>query len=842
MILPPELLEFLAAHLDTLLRLSNPFFFNLHALSLAVLIIINPIPLRTHMDKQESAIEVALIWVRRLLVFTLVVLTFVMPFYIFSVFNLVNAETYKNVEVISKALIFSLFKAHWWRIIVGIVAGIVIKALYERYVAPQLSSWWRTLRVNAVNDKLSDVRETIGTLQTKSFNPTDYYKESSIFFGLGQNNEPLYLSHSLFKKTNIQIVGPTRFGKGVLLGALLDQCLRADHSVIYVDPKDDEWLPWILWHSTAQAKKRFVVVDLNADGKQRWHPFAGGSLRDRRARLIAACGLANAGTDADFYKRAERGIVDRILPSSSGSIASLLEALEAKDTDGTPLKGKAPSLYEGLKELSQVPALNPAKGGMSVADVLTKGWVWYFRGSLDDRSVLLATRLFIMEVIQEAKRLKAERSNYQLTLAVDELKFLISKELSDALATSLGHSVNMIVLHQSIEDLRGPEDKTLNVDALEKSVLINCQVKVLYKCDPETAEWGAKLSGTKMVESTRMQKMHINSFGGETFERERSVSLTEEGLIPENTLLTLSPMVGAFYTPHDLAKVIFTSPVPTQKGEDIFQENPIYTEWRMANTKREKGEQVPQPTENSKPVIVNDGLKATPPTQQPQLNKADTNKPAQPNQTKNKQSQPKPNHSQAGSQQAKVPHTKQTQNKPQPQNTSQSTQQKNSVQPVTNTPRQNVQQNENTEQPQGKSKPKPEQNMIKEKQTQAEANQPVDAHAKAIQQIDNNKQSQNGNKQPAQNLGNTTNNNQQKQNKQHITTKPQQNISQKPKRIEPILNENSSNVISPEQLMDPPTSIKNKPAVLPEKMENSLTPEEVKNTSPEADIKTVNNG
>jgi hypothetical protein len=470
-----------------------------------------------------------------------------------------------------------------------------------------------------------------------------------------------------------------------------------------------------------------------------------------------------------------------------------------------------------------------------------------------------------MEVIQEAKRAKVERGGIHLTFAVDELKFLISKELSDALATSLGHGVNMIVLHQSIEDLRGPEDKTLNAEAIEKSVLINCQVKVLYKCDPETAEWGAKLSGTKMVESTRMQKMHINHFGGEVFERERSISLTEEGLIPENTLLTLSPMVGAFYTPHDLAKVVFTSPVPTQKGDDIFLENPVYTEWRMANLKREKEDQGPKILLDDKPASqTTDTAKSETQPQQSQKAKSSNEKPAQPvNQPKkegqNTQAQSKSNQP-AGNKQPQNQNAGNKQQAPSKLAQSQANGQQaaqNKADNNNNKQNQNTQKQNNQAQAQPKQEqqtnPKPQQPNSDNKQAQPKPAQ--DAGAKSNAQPEKNKQQgqQTNNKGTQNPAANTNKNEQQKQVKpqasqpsQKNANAQQQNNAQKPKQFD--LNElkekASSDIVTPDQLMDaPPAPNKSNEQKPQEKKAEQKTTEQASNsTDPDADAKRISDG
>ena len=636
---------------------------------IALLIVINPLPLQAR-SIDTTSVDFLLIWTRRISLLILFCLVILLPPYVYLIYGLVKEHGIKDLNDELKwirSFLWSIFEVNGLRFTLGLVLAILFKLTYQRYVAPPLSHFLHSIRIKTVSDRLSDVRDEIGKLKRKYFDPADYYQPEKIFFGLDEHNEPLYTDMDTFRKTNTQIIGPTRFGKGVLLGCLLDQAIRlGKHATIYVDPKDDEFVPWIMWHA-AGADKRFTMVDLSIENKGTWAPFMGGNPRERRARIISACGLYDAGTDADFYKRQERGILDRILEKSNGSIPSLLNGLEAADTDGTPLREKAGSLYEGLRELSRVPALNTT-GGLQVEQVLRNGWVLYFRGNINDRLLLLATRIFIMEVIQLSMRMREERAGQHLTFAVDELKFLVSKQLSDALATSLGANVNMIVMHQTLEDLRAPEDRTLDALAVQKSVEINCQLKVIYKCDPVTAEYASKASGTKMVKTPR-QKMRINEFGGEVYQSELMVMEKDEGLIPENVLLSLPPMVGIFYSPHELAKVTFTAPVPTVKGDDLFKLNPLYKA-----PPRPPKESRPEIKEAAKEVkleegkpIQNETLKESKLERQEPINKPaqqETPKESRPEQkqTMNKPVEPKP--TQQGMPKESRPEQKQTMDKP----------------------------------------------------------------------------------------------------------------------------------------------------------------------------------
>lgn len=548
--------------LESLMALQAHASFAILAAIIAFIVIINPYPLRPR-DVDTTVLDMALIVSRYVCGIAVLGLGCVLPGLLVLLYGFVHHVREPFPEQAAVSFIAHTVLDRGWLLPLGFAVGCTVRFTYQRWVAPEFSAWLRTIRNRTELDELSDVRKTIGALQPKEFDPRQYYRDGVMFFGLDQQDRPVYEPIDTVRKTNLQIIGPTRFGKGVALGVLLDQAARFGHTVIYVDPKHDEWLPWVLKDAASAVGRRFVMVDL-LNNQGGWHPFMAGSILDRRDRIISAFGLGDSGSDADFYKGQERQILDQILPKSSGSIASMLKALEALNEDGEPLKDRARRLYDGLREFAQIPALNPKQKGLQTADVLRQGWLLYFAGDIESAILKKATLVFIKEVCRMAQTLAQERDRH-LTFAIDELKFLVSQELSNALATSIQNRVNMIVLHQSVQDLLAPEDRTLNAKAIEASVRTNCQLKLLYKCDPDTAEWAAAMSGTAIRKVARMERTEINDVGGEQWQRERTMGDQEEALIPMNTLLTLPPRVGALYGPQRLAVIAFVHPLRVTK-------------------------------------------------------------------------------------------------------------------------------------------------------------------------------------------------------------------------------------------------------------------------------------
>ena len=554
-------------------RWSSPWWWVCTACALATISVLGVLPLRVPMMKEDvyGFHDLLKIGIRRVALYSLafLLLGFWPLLFAATALSLAPSAEIARVWVMQE---IGRQGMHWgWLLGVALIGGAASRLAVLRYLQPWLSSLAQRFVVRQPDQRPTDMRDEVGRLKTRDFEPRMHYRADQVFLGLDIAGRPTYLPAKTFRETHLQVVGPTRFGKGVALGVIMEQAIAAGHSVVYIDPKSDKFAPYIMAEACERAGRKFVYVDLNGD-HTKWAPFEGGSDRDRRSRILACFGMNNTGDGSDFYKSQERAVLDTVMQRSGTSIAGLRAALDAKGPDGKHLRETALRMADGLVELAAVPALNPKKGcGVKIADALKSGASIYLRGSLDDPTIKRATRVFMTEVIQEARRLAPDRSAH-LTLAIDELKFMISQEVSDALATIAGFNVNMIMLHQSIHDLRGPEDRSLNVQALESGVIVNCQVKLLYRAaDQDTAAWASKLSGTKVVQTTKSTAIEYNLFGGEAFENKRTVGDTELPIVSPNEMLSLSPRVGVLFAPDRLASVVFTSFVPADTGRVLYQ-------------------------------------------------------------------------------------------------------------------------------------------------------------------------------------------------------------------------------------------------------------------------------
>ena len=441
---------------------------------------------------------------------------------------------------------------HGWMIAVyAVCIGVITNLLFSRYVYPVWSALMRKIRVRQYYDVQSDIRKEATRFRAKQFVPKRYYGKDSVFIGLDENNGPISVDLETWYETNMQIIGPTRFGKGVILGTLMDQAIRRGDSLVYIDPKNDRFAPHILYQACVATGRPFYYLTLHDGGVGSWAPFEGGPVRDGLSRLELSFGLELTGeAGADFYKSQERRVLEGAFATNRG----------LSDLYGELRETEAFRILAELDHWRAVESLCPAPGeGFDIAKALQEDAVVYVQGHLFDSVVKAATKAFIVELIQESRRLAAIRKSH-LTVAVDEVSFLTSKPLAQALATSVGFDCNFILAYQSQNDLLNLEDRGLNAKYIYQSINVNSQLKAVYAgADRETAEWAASLSGTIVKDITKMERTEINEAGGEGFEKQRMLGAQEEHFIHSNQILALPPKVFVFFQPGRLAKVGFCS-------------------------------------------------------------------------------------------------------------------------------------------------------------------------------------------------------------------------------------------------------------------------------------------
>ena len=473
--------------------------------------------------------------------------------------------------------------------------GKMLRIVWKRYYETWFSHWLRRIRYNVAHEKLSDIRDVVGKVEEKSFVPEKYYdlEGDRIFVGVGGDGKGIYLKGKKFRDTHFEIIGPTGTGKGVAVGCLLDQAIAMSKVgrgsvVVAIMPKPDIWLPHVLKKRADECGVDFQYLDLSDRKKGGgWEPFLGGNARQGRARIMAMMGMNETGGESDFFKLGEKKTIDGLLEMGRLSARQLYKKLAADTSDRRAIRA-----VNALSEVLRVDAFCPKPGeGLSVEKLLTdeKPSVLYVVSHLTDDVILKMTRILLMEIAQLAISLD-QRRKHHLTLFVDELRFLVSAEFDEALATLSMYRSNVVMAYQSPNDLEKVRDKNLNGAAIAQSIHVNAQLKLLYRVgEEEPATWAAGQTGVQYKNVTTREETQIEG-ATEKWGNKRFVEKKEEWFITPNVFKALPSRVGVLINPGQKAELVYTSHVPVGRSDDLYEETEDIEEPETREAEDGKGE------------------------------------------------------------------------------------------------------------------------------------------------------------------------------------------------------------------------------------------------------------
>lgn len=581
-------LEWIADLNYTLMEIMNSWYWASAVVIFFIGTLIGMTPLKY--DKEHVFHQVLFIYLRKGLLAAFFVVLLIPPLSAY-LYEITNTNSSLNANSAYWNWFLNLASNRFYFVILACLAGWILRFSFSRYALPFYSSVLRKISNSRTKDELSDIRKESNRLTPKDYLPEKHYKAGFIFVGVNEKNEPNHIPLETWREANMQIIGPTRYGKGVIIGNILDQIINNNDCAFYIDPKKDAFAPHIMYQAAKKNNRKFYYVALHDDDIGSWAPFAGGSDRDALARAEIAFGLEFTGDPGtDYYKSQELKEFQKAF-AKSRNIDSLKNIL--KETDANRINAE-------LARWSDVKSLVPKNGsGFSIEKALRENAVVYIQGHLKDAVLRTATKVFIIELIQESMRLHKERAHH-LTVAIDEVSFLVSKDLAQSLATALGFNINFVLAYQSQNDLLNLDDSSVNGNYIHQSINVNCQLKTVYGgADFETAEWASNLSGTIIKEVTKMEKAEIGRAGGEIWEGTRSVGSVEENYINKNTILTLPPRVCVFIQPRKIASLNFTAFVPVKDNSFLASylehKRKIYTPQKNAEQNNSAAQENIQP-------------------------------------------------------------------------------------------------------------------------------------------------------------------------------------------------------------------------------------------------------
>ena len=404
------------------------------------------------------------------------------------------------------------------------------------------------------------VAETLPGSLDRPYLPVKYFNvKRGIFMGLDVMKHPVYLEWGNWCAAHVQIMGTTGSGKSVAAGGFLYQAILNGESVIAMDPKNDRHLQHVLAQAAAKKGVRYLFFDLQAELAQ-WNPFMNKSAMEIEDLLAAGLGLADKGTDADFYRIEDRRVSGQFAKFCVDRPGALHEHVTAFYVQHLNLVDVAKKFFADLEELATTPCVQ-AQQGFNLQQLLAEGVVIYVKGSTRNPRVLKIQRIFLLACMQaiEVRSLNDARS---VSIFLDEFKYQLSRPALAALGTIRDKNAHVLIAHQSLGDLSDC-DGDLNPEAVKGAVMENCSVRLVYRVqDPDTARWLAEKSGTILVDD-EIREVKRNFGFTEMSSPERTLRQAERAYIDVNQWLSLPRRCAVLMGP-DLAQFVYTSPIPVK--------------------------------------------------------------------------------------------------------------------------------------------------------------------------------------------------------------------------------------------------------------------------------------
>lgn len=521
----------------------------------------------------ENTPERFAIWMRNRL-FQYAIFLMALPLLAAMIFQ---TSTHAKIGDGIAAIIRILTLKSLWLIPFGITL-LILRFIFLRKLAPEISNFRKTITVSQTEDTLSDIREVGKDLEIKTFDPETYYKWDFIFLGIDKEDKPIYITIEVFLDNHLQILGGTGWGKGVLVGVIIDQLIWQNITVFYADPKDDENIAHIMYQRCLREGRKFTYFSFFDEEPGEWGPFLGGSLRDARTRLASAFGIGkDTGDNSAIHKSREVRMTRKALDV-------------ARDVDGIfkycELEKEDSRITTELDTWRTYRTLCPKKGGFSIENSLTRGDVVYIKGSLLDPVITTGFKCMMTEAVQEIIRLKKTNKRKAVWLW-DEYSFYVGPEAPKALASIRSAGMVFSLIYQSDQDARNLEDKSVNGNYVYNGINKNSQLKLVYGgWDNDNAKWISELSGTIFKDIAKMTEVEANAAAAETWSTKSMIAKEEEALLHTNLIKRLPKRVCVFLQPGALPKLCFTSFVPIKDRNSLpnyLQTLTSPTDWSVAS-------------------------------------------------------------------------------------------------------------------------------------------------------------------------------------------------------------------------------------------------------------------
>ncbi len=459
-------------------------------------------------------------------------------------------------------LMASRFEA-LWLVQLALYSGL---SLYF-VLGPIFWLWHRLTRRGAKVEQLNDIREVFAAgEEVYQYDPRPFFKPAKgLFVGLTHGAlKPRYIPWSDYRSTHMQVLGGTGFGKGVATAMFLTQSLEAGEAVVIVDPKNDKFAPNVLYNVARQCGAPFHLIDLRPDQPAQVNIFRNCSAADIEEILNTAFDMAEKGDITDFYRLFDRKAAADVCaiataaqrsPTMRDLVAATYQSKHVDAEDKKAIKFQA-----DLEELAKLEAIN-ATEGHDLARILSQKSVIYVVGSTRKVQTVRAQKMLLLRLLQIIEN-RDLGNPIPVAMMLDELKYLLSPAVLQALGTVRDKGCHIMLAHQSIDDLK--DCGGLDPNAVRGAVIVNTGLKLIYRSsDPDTLQWASDLSGTIVAkqQSAHMSQEMFHSSEGQYRDIERNY-------ITKNEILAMPKQTGMLYG-SGLATIVKVSPLPAGPRPNI---------------------------------------------------------------------------------------------------------------------------------------------------------------------------------------------------------------------------------------------------------------------------------
>ena len=423
------------------------------------------------------------------------------------------------------------------------------------------------------------------------YNPQKFINlKKGVFIGIDERVKPIYLLLDDWYKRHFLIVGATRAGKGVAMQGLGVQSLMLGETVVFLDPKGDQYMPHIL---KAQCNKQGIpyhYINLTKDEPQ-INLIADFSSRDLKNCLVEAFSQREMGAESDVYRKNEQEFLENLAnfiveqnSATSGGIRQAKSLAElCNDYEISRYADNYKSSVSDLNKLIRVSSINAANAN-SLAALIEQGGCIYIVGDLLDETMKKIQRFIFCRVVQLARNYSNEADHngtkeQRITVFADELVAHISRFVAESYTVSLGWGLKIVSAIQSLKLLKGaPAD--IDPEFLLGAVFDNSQNKLFYRADDiTTADFLSDMTGKIQVEDEQ-KVVTRNSLNSEKLDRETRLIPSERNLYDRNMILKLKLFQAIFCASvpnrSAIASLCKTSPIPAPvnlNGKKLIQVN-----------------------------------------------------------------------------------------------------------------------------------------------------------------------------------------------------------------------------------------------------------------------------